>query len=303
MNVIAKRREAIETAPFSRAVDSLLDDADREPSDLRPLLLAALKDSLAQGRAEIRRRLEDGASGEEVVRANARLVDDAMLRIFSFAADRVFPAANPTQAERIALTAVGGYGRGELAPFSDIDLLFLLPYKVTARTEQVVEYVLYLLWDLGLKVGHATRSVDECIRLAKSDITIRTAILESRFICGEKPLYRRAAQAFRPPGGRRHRPANSSRRSSPSATRATSGWAIRATCSSPTSRTARAGCAICRRCSGSASTSTASTTFRRAGRQGRADPGRGRPLRQARRTSCGPCAATCTTSPAAPRSA
>jgi len=196
MNVIAKRREAIETAPFSRAVDSLLDDADREPSDLRPLLLAALKDSLAQGRAEIRRRLEDGASGEEVVRANARLVDDAMLRIFSFAADRVFPAANPTQAERIALTAVGGYGRGELAPFSDIDLLFLLPYKVTARTEQVVEYVLYLLWDLGLKVGHATRSLDECIRLSKSDITIRTAILESRFIGGEKPLYDELRKRF-----------------------------------------------------------------------------------------------------------
>jgi [protein-PII] uridylyltransferase len=197
MNVITKRRESIDTAPFSRPVDAVLGDEDGEASDLRPLLLAALKESLAQGRAEIRRRLEEGASGEEVVRANARLVDDAMRRIFTFAAERVYPAANPTQAERIALCAVGGYGRGELAPSSDIDLLFLLPYKLTARTEQVVEYVLYLLWDLGLKVGHATRSLDECIRLAKSDITIRTSLLEGRIIAGEKPLFDELRKKFR----------------------------------------------------------------------------------------------------------
>ena len=74
----------------------------------------------------------------------------------------------------MAIVAVGGYGRGTLAPGSDIDLLFLLPYKQTPWGEQVVEYMLYMLWDLGLKVGHATRNIDECVRLSRADITIRT---------------------------------------------------------------------------------------------------------------------------------
>jgi hypothetical protein len=89
----------------------------------------------------------------------------------------------------MTVTAVGGYGRGTLAPGSDIDLLFVLPYKNTPWTEQVVEWILYILWDMGLKVGHATRNVDECIRLSRSDMTIRTAILEARFLCGERALF------------------------------------------------------------------------------------------------------------------
>jgi UTP:GlnB (protein PII) uridylyltransferase len=89
----------------------------------------------------------------------------------------------------MAIVATGGYGRGLLAPGSDIDLLFLLPYKQTAWGESVAEAILYCLWDLGLKVGHATRSIDECIRQAKADMTIRTAILESRFLLGDKKLF------------------------------------------------------------------------------------------------------------------
>ncbi len=96
----------------------------------------------------------------------------------------VYAASNPSTSEHIALVAVGGYGRGTLAPGSDIDLLFLLPYKQTAWGESVVEYMLYLLWDLGFKVGHATRSVDDCIRLVRTDTTIMTSVLEARFICG-----------------------------------------------------------------------------------------------------------------------
>ena len=190
MIAIARSRDIIRTPPSSRALDALMGDRDRAAAELRPAILETLKGWLAEGRAAIRQSFEArGALGEEVVRAHAKLVDALVKYIFDFAATRAYPAANPTSGDRMAVCAVGGYGRGELAPHSDIDLLFLLPYKVTPRSEQVIEYMLYLLWDLGLKVGHATRSLDECVRLAKSDITIRTAMLEARYVAGERPLY------------------------------------------------------------------------------------------------------------------
>ena len=89
----------------------------------------------------------------------------------------------------MAVVATGGYGRGLLAPGSDIDLLFVLPYKQTAWGESVAETILYCLWDMGLKVGHATRSINECIRHAKADMTIRTAVLEARFLLGDRKLF------------------------------------------------------------------------------------------------------------------
>ena len=96
----------------------------------------------------------------------------------------------------MAVVATGGYGRGLMAPESDIDLLFILPYKQTAWGEQVAEAILYCLWDMGLKVGHATRSVDELIRQARGDMTIRTAILETRFLTGDQPLYDELVSRF-----------------------------------------------------------------------------------------------------------
>ena len=155
----------------------------------------------------------------------------------------------------MAVVAQGGYGRGLLAPGSDIDLLFLLPYKQTAWGESVAEYMLYLLWDLGFKVGHATRNIDQCVRLSHSDMTIRTALLDARLILGDEALCspisstasaRKCSKATR---GR------SSRRSSPSRMRAMRAPAPRAIWSSPTSRTAKAACAICTPCTGSPSTS------------------------------------------------
>ncbi len=98
------------------------------------------------------------------------------------------PLSNPTEGQRIALFAVGGYGRGEMAPQSDVDLLFLTPYKTTAWAESVIESMLYILWDLRLKVGHSTRTVMDCLRLGGEDYTIRTALLEHRFLQGYAPL-------------------------------------------------------------------------------------------------------------------
>ena len=117
-------------------------------------------------------------------------MEDEIIRIlFEFARKHLYPSQNPSEAERMAVVATGGYGRGLQAPGSDIDLLFLLPYKQTAWGESIAEAILYCLWDLGLKVGHATRSVDECIRQAKADMTIRTAILEARFLLGDRKLF------------------------------------------------------------------------------------------------------------------
>ena len=118
-----------------------------------------------------------------------RLQDDIIRLLFEFAGKHLYPSQNPSEAERMAIVATGGYGRGLLAPGSDIDLLFLLPYKQTAWDESVAEFILYCLWDMGLKVGHATRSVDECIRQAKADMTIRTALLEARFLFGDRKLF------------------------------------------------------------------------------------------------------------------
>ena len=117
-------------------------------------------------------------------------VQDEIIRILFAAATRhLYRSPVPSGAERMAVVATGGYGRGLMAPESDIDLLFILPYKQTAWGEQVAEAILYCLWDMGLKVGHATRSVDESIRQARGDMTIRTAILETRFLTGDQPLY------------------------------------------------------------------------------------------------------------------
>ncbi|MDG1936537.1 MAG: [protein-PII] uridylyltransferase [Paracoccaceae bacterium] len=95
------------------------------------------------------------------------------------------PLSTSTEGECFSVLAVGGYGRGEMAPHSDVDLLFLTPYKQTPWSESVIESMLYILWDLKLKIGHASRTIKECLRLGKEDFTIRTAMLEHRHICGD----------------------------------------------------------------------------------------------------------------------
>ncbi|HEV7227815.1 [protein-PII] uridylyltransferase [Brevundimonas sp.] len=157
-------------------------------------LVAAL---LSSGRDRATRRLEAGAGGVDTARLYAQAADAAVAALWDFASGRLFPAANPTQAERLSLLAVGGYGRGVLAPHSDLDLLFLRPWKTTPRAEQVTEFVLYVLWDLGLKVGASARSVDECLKLSRSDMTIRTALLEARPLAGDAALSAEMIEKFR----------------------------------------------------------------------------------------------------------
>lgn len=139
--------------------------------------LAAMEDIVAGFRSHPR-------AARETVRAVATLTDATVLAVHHIATTVLHPVNHVTDGERLAILAVGGYGRAEMAPESDVDLLFLTPWKVSGWAESVVESMLYMLWDLKLKVGQATRSIDDCIRLGTSDITIRTSLLEHRLICG-----------------------------------------------------------------------------------------------------------------------
>src|SRR5262249_27997065 len=119
----------------------------------------------------------------------SHLQDEIIRVLFELAEQHIYPPHNRSEAERMTVIATGGYGRGLLAPGSDIDLLFLLPYKQTSWGESVAEPILYCLWDTGLKVGHATRSINECVRQGKADMTIRTAVLEARYLVGDRKLF------------------------------------------------------------------------------------------------------------------
>ncbi len=165
--------------------------------DLKRAATLSLKQALDDGRAEIARRLsEHPARGNEAAASYAFLTDQILRLTYDVATERLIPRANRTAGERLTLMAVGGYGRAEMALFSDVDIAFLTPWKQTAWAERVIETILYILWDLGLKVGHSSRSLDEMVRMARSDLTIRTALLEGRFVWGDEALYDEAARRF-----------------------------------------------------------------------------------------------------------
>jgi [protein-PII] uridylyltransferase len=172
-----------------RDLAALARSAGADKGAFRKAAVGAIRTAFSRAREQIKAKVEAGVSpGHSAARALCALQDTVIEVIYDFATRHLYPAPNPTTAERIAIVATGGYGRGLLAPFSDIDLLFLRPYKGTAWGESVIEFMLHTLWDLGLKVGHATRSVSECVRLGKQDITIRTSLLESRFLWGDRGL-------------------------------------------------------------------------------------------------------------------
>ena len=184
-------RHTLDQSPLRLA--SLAERLDGEglsdPTSLRGRLVPELRSILDEGRAEAEAALLREGDGIACARRLSGLMDGIVRALHDSIVRHLYPADNPSSAEKLAVVATGGYGRGTLAPGSDVDLLFLLPYKQTAWGESVVEAMLYVLWDLKLKVGHATRSVDVCIREAKADMTIRTALLEARFLLGDPALY------------------------------------------------------------------------------------------------------------------
>jgi len=195
MEQITNRRGIINRRELAASVAAI--PTDLSAGERRGRLIGILKDALDHGRAELRRRLEQGTTGPQITAGHAYLMDQVIGLIFEHTVTELYPVSNPTSADRLALVAVGGYGRGEMAPYSDVDLLFLIPYKQTPRGEQIVEHLLYMLWDLGLQVGQAVRSVDECLSRARRDISIRTNLLEMRYLWGDQALYAELDRRFR----------------------------------------------------------------------------------------------------------
>jgi [protein-PII] uridylyltransferase len=175
--------EALRARLSAAALDAVGDEIEQ-----RRRALEILKQALFRGRMIAKERLENGAGGLETSRLLCGVTDQVVTALYDFTTVHVFRARNPTEGERLCLLAVGGYGRGVLSPYSDLDLLFLRPWKQTAHTESVIEFMLYALWDLGFKVGHASRTVEECVKLAREDFTIRTSLLESRRLSGDETL-------------------------------------------------------------------------------------------------------------------
>ena len=152
----------------------------------RGKLVSLLKELKSKGFDRISFELrKNPLKARKAISSYAFLTDCLVTSAWKFATEIQFPSHNPTEAEKLSIISVGGYGRREMAPFSDVDLLFLTPYKMTPWSENVIETVLYLLWDLKLKVGHSSRSIKDCLRLGSDDYTIRTAMLEHRFVCGD----------------------------------------------------------------------------------------------------------------------
>ena len=193
---LPSRRAIIDRRKVADALAETLASLPDAPAK-RTAIVAALKDALAAGREEVARRLTRRPTlGREPVTAQAFLMDQLLRLLFDAIVTHIHPINNPTAAERLSLIAVGGYGRGEMAPYSDVDIGFVTPYKPTAWTEQVIESMLYVLWDLGLKVGHSSRSIDETVRMARADLTIRTALLEARFIWGDRETFDTTQRRF-----------------------------------------------------------------------------------------------------------
>jgi [protein-PII] uridylyltransferase len=185
----ARGGDLIDKRALAAELDRIATKRAGNDAEVRAALAQTAKTALAGGRARAEELLLKDKHGRRCAERLCKMEDDIIGLLFDVARKHLYPSENPTETERMALVATGGYGRGLQAPGSDIDLLFLLPYKQTAWGEQVAEALLYCLWDTGLKVGHATRSVDECIRQSKADMTIRTAILEARFLFGDKALF------------------------------------------------------------------------------------------------------------------
>jgi len=195
INRIPNQRAIIDRRKLADAVSAAV--AETGAAAARPQVVELLRTALATGRDEIARRLiEKPGAGHDCAEAQAFLVDQLIRVVHDHVVGDIYRSSNRSTGERLCIMAVGGYGRGEMAPHSDVDIAFITPIKQTPWCEQVIEAMLYFLWDLALKVGQSSRTLDEVVRMAKSDLTIRTALLEGRYVWGDRALYDEASRRF-----------------------------------------------------------------------------------------------------------
>src|ERR1043166_4525882 len=189
--------------PASRHLGKVLAHAERELAAARTMgpaeSLPLYKKFLKIEEHRLRLRHQYGGGGREICALRVELIDVLLRHIFAAAVNFAEKAkdASPTP---LTVIALGGYGRGELNPFSDVDIMFLHDKngaEISSYSAQVVEQILYLLWDVGFKVGHSTRSIAQAIDLANTDMLTKTAMLESRHLAGDQELARRFRKAFR----------------------------------------------------------------------------------------------------------
>jgi [protein-PII] uridylyltransferase len=192
---IRKKRDIINRKELIAKLDAIASEGSRD--GWRNDIVATLKDTYQHGWNEVQRRFdEDANNGRQIAESLSYLTDQLLRTLFDFTTGTAYKLANATASERLCLVATGGYGRGELAPYSDIDLLFVIPYKSTPWVENVIEYMLYILWDIGLKVGYATRTPAECVKMAQDDLSIKTSLLEARYLWGDEKLFKEAERKF-----------------------------------------------------------------------------------------------------------
>ncbi|BCR04810.1 bifunctional uridylyltransferase/uridylyl-removing enzyme [Desulfuromonas versatilis] len=179
MNLDDKRH----TEPFFSR--ELLTDPAMPYEERRRLLLEGGRAYLQHHREAIREKHRKGASGRQIVGSLTSLSDTLIRNLYRSVSADIPPEGQGA----CALIALGGYGRGELNPYSDIDLMFYYPGKDKSFAELISERMLYLLWDLGLEVGYSVRTDRDCLEMAERDITARTALLDSRLLVGDETLY------------------------------------------------------------------------------------------------------------------
>jgi [protein-PII] uridylyltransferase len=192
---IPRPRAVIDRRSLVERIGAIVEEQGAQKG--RMAIVELLRGALGSAREEIRRRLlANPTAGHEIAEAQAFLTDQLIRVIHDHVVAHVYPPGNRSTGERLAIAAVGGYGRGEMAPHSDVDVAFITPGRNNAWCEQVIEAMLYFLWDLSLTIGHSSRSVDEMVKQCKADLTIRTAMLEGRYVWGDQSLWEESRRRF-----------------------------------------------------------------------------------------------------------